>query len=99
MIHVDQHTRVYLAAGITDMRKSFHGLLAITREALQEDPLLTPLKTCSYLPQIAFECFLFIFKYFVIEPVGPVVDKHKSVVKLWATAFCCPWFFHTSRRA
>ena len=26
-----------------------------------------------------------------IEPVDPVVDKRKSVVKLLATAVCCQW--------
>ena len=31
--------RVYLAPGATDMRKSFRGLMAATREVLQEDPL------------------------------------------------------------
>lgn len=31
--------RVYLAPGFTDMRKSFTGLVAATREVLQEDPL------------------------------------------------------------
>ena len=31
--------RVYLAPGATDMRKSFNGLVAATREVLREDPL------------------------------------------------------------
>lgn len=39
MIHVDQHTRVYLAAGITDMRKSINGLAVLTEEVLQLNPL------------------------------------------------------------
>ena len=30
--------RVYLAPGSTDMRKSFRGLVAATREVLEEDP-------------------------------------------------------------
>jgi len=40
-----------------------------------------------------------LFSGFAIEPVDPVVDKRKSVVKLWATAVCCPWLVPTSRRA
>ena len=31
--------RVFVATGITDMRKSFNGLAATTRAVLQEDPL------------------------------------------------------------
>ena len=31
--------RIYLAPGATDIRKSFRGLMAATREVLQEDPL------------------------------------------------------------
>jgi transposase len=31
--------RVYLAPGVTDMRKSFNGLVAATREVLKADPL------------------------------------------------------------
>lgn len=31
--------KVYLAPGATDMRKSFRGLVAATREVLEEDPL------------------------------------------------------------
>jgi transposase len=32
-------TRIYLAAGVTDMRKSFDGLFALTRSRLERDPL------------------------------------------------------------
>ena len=32
-------------------------------------------------------------EYLLIEPAGPVVDKHKSVVKLWATAFLLSMVF------
>jgi len=32
-------TRVYLAAGVTDMRKSFNGLYTLVRGALQADPI------------------------------------------------------------
>lgn len=32
-------TRIYLAAGVTDMRKSFDGLFALTRSRLGKDPL------------------------------------------------------------
>lgn len=31
--------RVYVAPGVTDMRKSFNGLMAATREVLDADPL------------------------------------------------------------
>jgi transposase len=30
--------QVYVATGVTDMRKSFDGLVAATRQALEEDP-------------------------------------------------------------
>jgi transposase len=32
-------TRIYLAAGTTDMRKGFEGLYGLVRDRLQEDPL------------------------------------------------------------
>jgi transposase len=32
-------TRIYLAAGATDMRKSFEGLYGLARDRLQSDPL------------------------------------------------------------
>lgn len=32
-------TRIFLAAGATDMRKSFEGLYGLVRDRLQEDPL------------------------------------------------------------
>ncbi len=31
--------RIYLAAGVTDMRKSFNSLSGIVRERLQKDPM------------------------------------------------------------
>jgi transposase len=31
--------RIYLAAGVTDMRKSFNGLAGVVRELLQADPM------------------------------------------------------------
>ena len=39
MIHIDQHTQVFLAAGITDMRKSINGLSILVEELLMQDPL------------------------------------------------------------
>ena len=39
MLTLGAATRVYLAAGVTDMRKSFNGLYALVRGALQADPL------------------------------------------------------------
>jgi transposase len=38
MIGLPMGTRVWLAAGITDMRKGFDGLAAVVQEALSEDP-------------------------------------------------------------
>ena len=39
MIHIDQHTQVFLAAGITDMRKSINGLSILVEEVLLLNPL------------------------------------------------------------
>jgi len=39
MIHISEHTQVYLAAGATDMRKAIDGLSALVAEVLQADPL------------------------------------------------------------
>src|SRR5437667_11263641 len=39
MIPVGPATRVYLAAGTTDLRKSFEGLSDLVRHQLKEDPL------------------------------------------------------------
>ncbi len=38
MIPVPSHTRVWLAAGVTDMRKGFAGLSALAETALKQDP-------------------------------------------------------------
>lgn len=38
MIPVPARTKVWLAAGITDMRKQFNGLSAMAQEVLKEDP-------------------------------------------------------------
>lgn len=39
MIPISPALRVYLAPGVTDMRKSFNGLAAAVRDVLEEDPL------------------------------------------------------------
>ncbi len=39
MIHIDQHTQVFLATGVTDMRKSINGLSILVVDVLQQDPL------------------------------------------------------------
>ena len=39
MISVGPATRVYLACGITDMRKGFEGLSGLVQHQLKEDPL------------------------------------------------------------
>ena len=38
MIPVPAQTKVWLAAGVTDMRKGFNGLSALAEKALAEDP-------------------------------------------------------------
>lgn len=38
MIALPQGSRIWIAAGITDMRKGFNGLAALVQEALAEDP-------------------------------------------------------------
>jgi len=38
MIPVPASTRVWLAAGVTDMRKGFAGLSALTERVLRQDP-------------------------------------------------------------
>lgn len=38
MIPVPSKTRVWLAAGVTDMRKGFHGLSALAEKVLKADP-------------------------------------------------------------
>ena len=39
MLSLTPATRIYLAAGATDMRKSFCGLTAIVRDRIEQDPL------------------------------------------------------------
>lgn len=38
MIPVPSHTKVWLAAGVTDMRKGFAGLSSLTSTTLKQDP-------------------------------------------------------------
>ncbi len=38
MIPVPASTRVWLAAGVTDMRKGFNGLAALAQDVLRQDP-------------------------------------------------------------
>ena len=38
MIPLPAHTKIWLAAGVTDMRKGFNGLSALTETVLSEDP-------------------------------------------------------------
>ena len=38
MIPLPAHTKVWLAAGVTDMRKGFNGLSALADKVLSEDP-------------------------------------------------------------
>jgi transposase len=39
MISIGSHTRVFLAAGVTDMRKSIDGLSVLVVDELESDPL------------------------------------------------------------
>jgi len=39
MINIGSHTKVFLAGGITDMRKSIDGLSVLVIDVLQQDPL------------------------------------------------------------
>lgn len=39
MISIGSHTRVFLAAGVTDMRKSIDGLSVLVVDELEADPL------------------------------------------------------------
>lgn len=39
MLSISTRTKIYLAAGVTDMRKAFNGLTAIVKNHLCEDPL------------------------------------------------------------
>ena len=39
MIPVPSNTRVWLAAGVTDMRRGFNTLAAQAQQVLEEDPL------------------------------------------------------------
>ena len=38
MIPLPAHTKIWLAAGVTDMRKGFNGLSALAERVLSEDP-------------------------------------------------------------
>jgi len=38
MIAVPSNTKIWLAAGVTDMRKGFNGLSVLTQEILDQDP-------------------------------------------------------------
>lgn len=38
MLSFPASVRIYIAVGVTDMRKSFDGLCAVTQNVLQEDP-------------------------------------------------------------
>jgi len=42
MIHLPSHSRVFLALGSTDMRKSINSLSMLVEGALERDPFLRP---------------------------------------------------------
>ena len=39
MINIGRHTKVFLATGVTDMRKSIDGLSVLVIDVLEDDPL------------------------------------------------------------
>jgi len=39
MINIGQHTKVFLACGVTDMRKAIDGLSVLVVDVLEQDPL------------------------------------------------------------
>ncbi len=39
MIALPANTRIWIAAGVTDMRRGFTGLSALVQTALEQDPL------------------------------------------------------------
>ena len=43
MIALNEQTRVYLASGVTDLRKSINGLSALVCDVLEQDPFSTHL--------------------------------------------------------
>jgi len=47
MIPVPANTRIWLAAGVTDMRKGFNGVSMLAQKALREDPFSGHL--CAFL--------------------------------------------------
>jgi len=47
MFGVGPATRIYLAAGVTDMRKGFEGLYGLVRDQLQLEPLSGQLQPIS----------------------------------------------------
>jgi len=47
MITFGSNTRVYLAAGSTDMRKAINGLMVLVCDVLEADPRVYPLEVCS----------------------------------------------------
>ena len=47
MIPVPAQTKVWLAAGVTDMRKGFNGLFGAGREGSEAGPVLWPLVCLS----------------------------------------------------
>ena len=50
MIPVPAGTRVWLAAGVTDMRKGYDGLSALAEKVLEEDPFSTRPSLCVPRP-------------------------------------------------
>ena len=48
MLSIPPQTRVFLYREPTDMRKSFHGLVALTESVLRQDPLSGPIPVPHY---------------------------------------------------
>ena len=63
MIPVPSNTRVWLAAGVTDMRRGFNTLASQTEKTLAADPF------CGHL--FVFRAGLFNAKYLILLPGIP----------------------------
>jgi transposase len=48
MIALPANTRIWIAAGVTDMRRGFTGLSALVQTALEQDPLSGHVFQCPF---------------------------------------------------
>ncbi|MEH6726131.1 MAG: IS66 family insertion sequence element accessory protein TnpB [Hyphomicrobiales bacterium] len=79
MIPVPAQTKVWLAAGVTDMRKGFNGLSALAEKVLRQDAfgrlLVAGLSTFQFVPR-PYNCNPVLdFSYMVFNSGGIVRSK------------------------